>query len=70
MNAPVYVKVDHYKKVQIIMEKLEHKLSEAKETLKRINELKKSEDEEVSTWQGEIAKIESKMAYLNEAMKQ
>ncbi|MBI3051479.1 hypothetical protein HYY74_03400 [Candidatus Woesearchaeota archaeon] len=68
MNAPMFVKIDRYKKVSFIMDRLHKRLGDAKVVLRRISELKRAEDEEIISWQNEISKIESKVAFIEDAL--
>ena len=69
MNAPVFVKIDRYKKVKDVVDRMRKKLDEAKSTLTRINELKAEEEKELAAWQAEFARIESKIDFLSDNLK-
>lgn len=68
MKSQVFVKIDRYREIYSIVKQLRSKLEEAKQVLKKIKELKDQEDNELTTWQNELAAVEQKLTTINEAI--
>ncbi|MCP3683025.1 MAG: hypothetical protein GY861_10070 [bacterium] len=68
MNAPVFVKIDKYKKITQNLNSVRNKLEEAKRSLRKIEELKTNEDNELLTWKNELNKVEEKLVFVNSLM--
>ncbi len=67
-TAPIFVKVEKHREVIDVLEAIHMKLAEAKDALKKIQELKSQEDNELMQWQSEIAKVEEKLDFVHDAM--
>ncbi|MBW2971426.1 hypothetical protein KY359_00170 [Candidatus Woesearchaeota archaeon] len=67
-QAPVFVKVDEYKDVLDILDLVKNKISEAKSTLREINDLKNQEDSELAIWSKEIGDIERKVDFIDQTL--
>ena len=68
LGAPVFVKVDEYKEILDVLDMVKGKISEIRETLSSINELRNEEDSEVSMWNGTIDDIEKKIEEIDRMM--
>ena len=68
LGAPVFVKVDEYKEILDVLDMVKGKISEIRETLSSINELRSEEDSEVSMWNGTIDDIEKKIEEIDRMM--
>ena len=68
LGAPVFVKVDEYKEILDVLDMVKGKISEIRETLSSINDLKNEEDSEVSMWNGTIDDIEKKIEEIDRMM--
>ena len=68
LGAPVFVKVDEYKEILDVLDMVKGKISEIRETLSGINELRSEEDSEVSMWNGTIDDIEKKIEEIDRMM--
>lgn len=68
LGAPVFVKVDEYKEILDVLDMVKGKISEIRETLGSINELRSEEDSEVSMWNGTIDDIEKKIEEIDRMM--
>ncbi len=66
--APIFVKLERHKEVMQILDSVKGKLAEAKDALKKINELKAQEDAEISNWEGELSRVEEKLDFMHDAM--
>lgn len=68
LGAPVFVKVDEYKEILDVLDMVKGKISEIRETLSGINDLRSEEDSEVSMWNGTIDDIEKKIEEIDRMM--
>ncbi|MBI2133160.1 hypothetical protein HYU11_00600 [Candidatus Woesearchaeota archaeon] len=65
---PVYIKVDRYKKIGGVIERIKVSLDEAKVVIARLDELKVEEEKELQQWKAELEKISSKVAYIEDSL--
>ena len=63
-EKPIYVKVDQYKDVREILNLVRSKILEARETLEKIDNLKREEDAELEAWNAELEDVESNVAQI------
>jgi protein involved in temperature-dependent protein secretion len=68
MSAPVYVKVDEYKDISDIMSLMREKVSQARDLLDRIAELKKKEDAEISAWMHELDEVQRRIQFIDKTL--
>lgn len=67
-NAPVYVKIKDYKDVLDVLDLIKNKISEARELLGKINELKNEEDTELELWNSGLEEIERKVEFVDRTL--
>ena len=67
-KAPVFVKVEEYRDVLDVINLLNDKITEAKSTLAKINNLKAKEDSEVETWQANLNDVEHKIGLIDKSL--
>ena len=67
-EMPVYVKLDQYKDIVDIIGLLKNKISEAKSTIGKINQLKNEEDAEMEVWKAELEEVQKKVEFIDKAM--
>ena len=67
-GAPVFVKVDEYKEILDVLDMVKAKISEIRETLGSVNEIRNEEDAEVSMWNSTIDDIEKKIGDIDSMM--
>ena len=67
-GAPVFVKVDEYREILDVLDMVKAKISEIRETLGSVNEIRKEEDAEVSMWNSTIDDIEKKISDIDSMM--
>lgn len=60
-KMPVFVKLEEYKEVVKILEETKEKLTNAKELLLKIEDLKKQEDSELEAWSTELSDAEERI---------
>ncbi len=68
MGAPVFVKVEEYKEILDVLDMIKTRISEIRETLNGINELRNEEDSEISMWSNTIDEIEKKIDDIDKMM--
>ena len=68
LGAPVFVKVEEYKEILDVLDMVKGKISEIRDTLAGINDLRNEEDSEVSMWSGTIDDIEKKIDEIDNMM--
>lgn len=67
-KMPVFIKVDEYQQISDMLAALRDKIEKAKEHLSRIEEIKKSEDEEIENWKNGINELEAKLDSIHEML--
>ena len=67
-RMPVFVRIEDYKDILDVINMIKNKISEAKETLGKINELKNEEDAELELWQTGIEEIERKAEFIDKTL--
>jgi septal ring factor EnvC (AmiA/AmiB activator) len=67
-RMPVFVKIDDYDDVTELVATIRKKLSDAKETLAKINDLKNEEDHQLETWQNTLDEVEKKIEFINHSL--
>ncbi len=67
-GVPVFVKIEDYKNVLELMEKLKKRLADAKQMLEKISELKREEDAIIESWQSDIEKVEEKIEFIDRTL--
>jgi hypothetical protein len=65
MEAKVFVKIDEYKDVLDTVGLIKDKLSDAKDILARVTEMKTKEDQELAQWHEKVAEVEKKMETID-----
>ena len=68
IGAPVFVKVDEYKEILDVLDLIKSKISEIRETLGGISEIRNEEDGEVYMWKSKIDDIEKKISDIDRMM--
>lgn len=68
MTAPVYVKVDEYKDIADIMSLMREKVSQARELLDKVAELKRQEDAELATWIRELDEVHTRIQSIDRSL--
>jgi tetrahydromethanopterin S-methyltransferase subunit G len=64
-QTPVFVKIDEYKDVLSVLDLIKTKLSQARTTLNKINEIKDKEDLELQVWKHGLEELEKKVEYVD-----
>jgi len=67
-GAPVFVKIDEYKEILEVMNLIKNKIYEAKNTIKKINDVRSEEENEIDMWAGNLAEIERKVAFIDKTL--
>jgi len=64
-QTPVFVKIDEYKEVLSVLDLIKGKVSQAKATLNKINEIKAKEDRELEAWKQGLDELEKKVEFVD-----
>ncbi len=67
-SMPVFVRIDDYKSIIEVLDLLKSKLTEAKECLDKIAELKSKEDEEIGRWNAELDEVGRKVDFIDRTL--
>lgn len=67
-GAPVYVKIDEYKEILEIMNLIKDKIYEAKGTIKKLNDIRAEEENEIDMWNGNLQEVERKVAFIDKTL--
>ena len=68
MKSAVFVRLDKYRELYDLLGQVRAKLSDAKQILRNVKELKSQEDTELESWQNELAAVEQKLSDIHAAM--
>jgi hypothetical protein len=67
-GAPVFVKVDEYKEIVEVLDMVKSKLSEIRQTIAGMNEIREEEDAELSAWNNTVNSIQAKIDTIDRMM--
>ncbi len=67
-NAPVFVKIDEYKEILDIIDVLKGKVTELRNTLSELQEIKEDEDREMERWSSNLADVENKIRFIDKSI--
>ncbi len=65
---PVFIKIEEYNDVLMLMRTVRRKLDEAKETLLKIHDLKNEEDHQLEMWQNTLSDVEKKVDFISHSL--
>jgi hypothetical protein len=68
MKAPLFVKMENYVEMTNMMVEIKAKIEDAKESLKKLDEIKQREHEEVKKWTLELVNAERALNKINEQL--
>lgn len=64
----MFIKLQEYKEALETMNFIKKKVSDAKQSLDKLNELKKEEEAEMAIWRSLIADVESKLGVIDQTL--
>ena len=64
-RMPVFIKIDDYNDVLLLMDNIKKKVDDAKSTLMKIHDLKNEEDHQLEMWQNTLAEVEKKIDFID-----
>ena len=67
-NTPIFVKLDEYEDIVNIMNIVQRHISQAKNLLNKVAELKSQEDIELEKWYADISEVENKIKWIDSAL--
>ena len=66
----VFVKLNEYREILDVLELIKGKISDAKDTINNLNDLKNKEDAEIQKWVQTFSDLESKAADIDSLLSQ
>ncbi len=66
-RAQVFVKVEEYKAILELLNKIRERLNQARALLARVNELKQQEDQQIESWAKDIDDIEERLTSISQS---
>jgi hypothetical protein len=69
-HAPLYVKVSEYDEVLAILDNVKKKVTEARDVIRRLNELKAEEDRELAAWNASLDEITHRIESIDKSLSQ
>lgn len=69
-HIPIYVKVDRYKELLAVLQKIEKKLQGTGKMIDEINGLKEDEDAQIKQWNESLEDIQARLQRINDAFYQ
>ena len=67
-RMPVYVRIDDYKDVLDVLSLIKNRISEAKQIINDINEIKEKENREIDQWKLKLDDINKKIELIDKAL--
>ncbi|MBW3010665.1 hypothetical protein KY335_00165 [Candidatus Woesearchaeota archaeon] len=67
-EMPIFVRIEEYRDVLDVINMIKNKLGEAKEAIRKINELKNEEDLELERWESGLEAIERKVQFIDKSL--
>ncbi len=67
-RAPVFVKVEEYRAIRDLLDAIKQRLSQARELLSKVNELKQQEDQQVEAWAHDIDDVEERLSSIDKSL--
>ena len=67
-EMPVFVKIENYKDVLDVMELIKNNITQAKNIINKINDLKNDEDAELDVWRINLEEIERKINDIDDSL--
>jgi len=68
MDNQIFVKIEEYEKVLEIVNLVKEKIGKAEETVGKISELKKQEDEELNLWNKNLETVKEKVKNIEKEL--
>ena len=67
-NTPIFVKLDEYEDIVNIMNIVQRQISQAKNLLNKVADLKSQEDIELEKWYADISEVENKIKWIDSTL--
>ncbi len=67
-GTPIFVKIEEYKDVLDTINAIKMKLTDAKDVLSQLSDLKAQEDAEIENWKSELEDVERKMNFIDSSL--
>jgi exonuclease VII small subunit len=69
-HAPLYVKVSEYEEVVTLLDNVKKKVSEARQVIQKLHELKAEEDKELAAWITSLNDIATRIDTIDKNLSQ
>ena len=63
-DVPVFIKLEEYKDILNIVTVIKKKITESKNTLESLKQLKAEEDQELEQWENNLNDVKNKVEYV------
>lgn len=67
IKAPLYVKINEYKEILDIIDVMKQKVSETKDNIKKLKEIKAEEDKQIADWEKNLDEINKRISFVDSA---
>ena len=67
-DKPMFVKIEEFKEIEDTMELVKNKINDAKNSLNKIENLKRDEENEISQWKYELEEIQKKVISIEQRL--
>ena len=67
-GTPIFVKIEGYKDVLDTINAIKMKITDAKDVLSQLSDLKAQEDAEIENWKSELEDVERKMNFIDSSL--
>lgn len=67
-EKPIFVKIDAYEDIRDIINLIKKKITEARGTLDKIQQLRHEEEAELEMWQSEVEDVEKRVVFIDKSL--
>lgn len=67
-DKPIFIKLDEFNELSDVLNLIRIKISEAKNSIAKVNQLKQEEEAELDLWNRELEEVEKKMAAVDSSL--
>ncbi|MGM5480019.1 MAG: hypothetical protein ACQESC_01000 [Nanobdellota archaeon] len=67
-KSPVFIKIEEYRKVLELVDKLKKKTTDVKKTVTQIKDLREKENDTIKYWEQKIDDIDKKIVYIDQTL--
>ncbi|MFP4522993.1 MAG: hypothetical protein ACOCQQ_00105 [Candidatus Nanoarchaeia archaeon] len=67
-KAPIFVKLDDYKKVMSSVDTVKKQIVQIKKTLEKIDGLREKEQQELIDWKDNVSRVQEEISFVDNAL--